>query len=178
MWQEDHTRCRSGVAETGFSYRLTTYKIVGHFFGLSYLNISGNNQVKSSFFRISNISVPCPHAQLRRRTVIKKVWTFFGPLGRDRSQSPTCWFFLVKQIHQSMASERTTRLHSKQYRFFRRKPSVLLPCDPRRTLAGFSGGRMVIVLRVLLKNLYCLECRSGVLWGSSLWSSTTSTTRS
>ena len=26
-----------------------------------------------SFFRISNISVPCPHAQLRGRTVIKKL---------------------------------------------------------------------------------------------------------
>ena len=37
------------VAETGFSHRLTTYKIVGHLFGLSYLNISGNNQVKIVF---------------------------------------------------------------------------------------------------------------------------------
>ena len=38
------------VAETGFSHRLTAYKIVGHFFGLPYLNISGNNQVENSFF--------------------------------------------------------------------------------------------------------------------------------
>ena len=37
---------------------------------------SGNNQVENSFFRISNISVPCPHAQLRCRTVSKKLWTF------------------------------------------------------------------------------------------------------
>ena len=64
---------------------------------------------KIVFFRISNISVPCPHAQLRGRTVIKKLWTFFGPWGRDRSQSPPCWIFRVKQIHQSTASERTTR---------------------------------------------------------------------
>ena len=40
----------SPVAETGFSHRLTAYKIVGHFFGLSYLNISGDNQVENSFF--------------------------------------------------------------------------------------------------------------------------------
>ena len=101
------------VAETGFSHRLTAYKIVGHFFGLSYRKISGSNQVKNSFFRISNISVPCLHAQLRVRgcTVIinKKLWTFFGPWRRDRSQSPPCWIFRVKQIHPSTASERMTR---------------------------------------------------------------------
>ena len=93
------------VAETGFSHRLTAYKIVGHFFRLSYREISGHNQVKNS-----NISVPCPHAQVRGRTVIKKLWTFFGPSGRDRSQSPPCWIFRVKQIHQSTASEKATRL--------------------------------------------------------------------
>ena len=96
------------AAETGFSHRFTAYKIVGHFFGLSYRKISGSNQVKNSFFRISNISVPCPHAQLRGRTVIQKLWTFFGPWGRDRSQSPPCWIFRVKQMHPSTASERTT----------------------------------------------------------------------
>ena len=58
------------VAETGFSHRLTANKIVGHFFGLSYLKLSGNNQVENIFFRISNISVLCPHARLRGRTVI------------------------------------------------------------------------------------------------------------
>ena len=98
------------LAETGSSHRLTAYKIEGHFFGLSYWKISGNNQVKNSFFRISNISVPCPHAQLRGRTVIEKLWTFFGPWGRDRSQSPPWWIFWVQQIHQSTVSERTTRL--------------------------------------------------------------------
>ena len=66
------------VAETGFSHRLTAYKIVGHLFGLSYRKISRHNQVKNSFVRISNISVPCPHAQLRGRTAIKKVKTFLG----------------------------------------------------------------------------------------------------
>ena len=45
------------------------------------------------FFRINNISVPCPHAQLRGRTGIKMLWTFFGLMGRDRSQSPPCWIF-------------------------------------------------------------------------------------
>ena len=39
-------------------------------------------------------------------------------------------------------------LHSKQYMIFKKNPSVLLPCNPRGTLAGF-----------LLKNLYSLECR-------------------
>ena len=43
------------------------------------------------------------------RTVIKKLWTFFGPWGRDRCQSPPCWIFRVKQMHPSTASERTTR---------------------------------------------------------------------
>ena len=98
------------VAETGFSHRLTAYKIVGYFFGLSYRKISGSNQGKNRFFKISNISVPCPHAQLKGRTVIKKLWTFFGPWGRDRSQSPPCWIFRVKQIYPSTATERTTRL--------------------------------------------------------------------
>ena len=82
---------------------------MGHFFGLSYREISGSNQVKNSFFRISNISVPCPHAQLRGGTVNKKLWTFFGPWGRDRSQSPPRCIFRVKQIYPSTASARTTR---------------------------------------------------------------------
>ena len=43
-------------------------------------------------------------------SIIKKLWTFFGPWGRDRSQSPPCWIFRVKQIDPSMASEKTTRL--------------------------------------------------------------------
>ena len=97
------------VTKTGFSHRLTAYKIVGHFFGMPYRKISGHNQVENIYFRISNILVPCLHAQLRDRTVIKKLWTFLGPWGRDRSQSPSCGIFRVKQIHQSTASERTTR---------------------------------------------------------------------
>ena len=92
------------VAETGFSLKLTAYKIVGHFFGLSYRKISGSNQVKNCFFRIINISVPCLHAQLRSGTVIKKLWTFFRTRGRDHSRSPPCWIFRVKQIHPSTAS--------------------------------------------------------------------------
>ena len=100
------------VAETGFSHRLNVYKIIRLFFGLSYLNISVNNQVENSFFfRISNISVPCPHAELRGRTIIKKLWIFSRPWGRHHSKSPPCLIFLVKQIHQSTASERTTWLH-------------------------------------------------------------------
>ena len=122
------------VAETGLSHRFTAYKIVGHFFELSYRKISGSDQVKNSsflkrsfvlalvllanpnkyvytknsFFRISNILVPCPDAQLRGRTVIKKLWTIFGSWGRDRFQSPPCWIFWVKLVHPSTTSERTT----------------------------------------------------------------------
>ena len=88
---------------------LTAYKIVGHCFGLSYRKISGSNQGENIFFRISNISVPCPHAQLRGCTVIKKLWTFFWPGGRDRFQSPPYWIFRVNQIHPPTTSERTTR---------------------------------------------------------------------
>ena len=39
------------VAGTGFSHRLTAYKIVGHFFGLSHLNISVTYQVENIFFK-------------------------------------------------------------------------------------------------------------------------------
>ena len=97
------------MAETGFSHRLTAYKIVGHFFGLLYRNISAVIRSKIVFFRISNILVPCPHAQLRGRTVIKKLWTFLGPWGRDCSQSPPCCIFRVRQIQPSTTSERTAR---------------------------------------------------------------------
>ena len=38
-------------------------------------------------------------------------------------------------------------INTKQYRFFEKKPSVLLPCNPRRTLQGFPWGCMVIVLK-------------------------------
>ena len=44
--QPTHTREIAPVAETGFSHRLTVYKIVGYFFVLSYRNITGNNQVE------------------------------------------------------------------------------------------------------------------------------------
>ena len=36
-------------------------------------------------------------------------------------------------------------VHSKQYRLFKMNPSVLLPCNPRRTLQVFSRGCLVIV---------------------------------
>ena len=78
--------CDAPVAETGFSHRLTAYKIVGYFFGLSYIGkYRGVIRSKIVCFRIRNISVPCPHALLRGRSVIEKLWTFFGHWGRDRS---------------------------------------------------------------------------------------------
>ena len=69
------------MAKTSFSHILTAYKVVGHFFGQSYLNISWNNQVGNTFFRISIISAPCPHAQLRGRTAIKKSYGHVSDLG-------------------------------------------------------------------------------------------------
>ena len=45
-------------------------------------------------------------------------------------------------------------IHSKQYRFFRRNPSVLLPCNPGRT-QGLLGNSTE---GLFSKNLYCLEC--------------------
>ena len=94
------------VTKTGFSHRLTPHKILGHFLK----DLPPNIEVKNIFFRISNISVTCPHAQLTARTVLQNNRHFFGPWVRDRSQSPPCWIFRVKQIHQSTASERATRL--------------------------------------------------------------------
>ena len=58
-------------------------------------------------------------------------------------------------------------LHSKQYGFFRRHPSVLIPCNPWRTLAGFSRGCMDSTRRFFLKNLYCLECSCSL--NCTLW---------
>ena len=53
------------------------------------------------------------------------------------------------RIYPSLPEEIPTFLvtHSKQYRFFSRNLSVLSPCNPRRTLAWFSWGCMVIVLK-------------------------------
>ena len=95
-------------AETGFSHRLTAW---------IYQGIISSKIV---IFTISNISVPCPYAQLWGRTVIKKLSTFFGPGGRDRSQSPPCWSFWVKQIHPSTASERITRLPFMSFQLWHR----------------------------------------------------------
>ena len=41
--------CFSPMAETGFSHKLTAYKIVGYYFWLSYRKISLNNQVENIF---------------------------------------------------------------------------------------------------------------------------------
>ena len=61
---------------------------------------------KIVFFRISNISAPCPHAQLRSRTVIQKLWTFFGPWGSGLLSVTTMLNFSGKA---NTASERTSR---------------------------------------------------------------------
>ena len=54
----------------------------------------------------------------------QRLWTFFGPWGRNRSQSPSCWIFRVKQIHPSTASART-RLEPQNQGRLQRLSSVL-----------------------------------------------------
>ena len=66
-----------------FSHRLTAYKFVGISLDCNIWICLGIIRSKIAFFRISNISVPYLYAQLRGRTVIKKLWSFF--LQRSRS---------------------------------------------------------------------------------------------
>ena len=54
------------MGETGLSHRLTAYKIVGHFYGLSYLKISGNNQVENIFLESVAFQL---HARMRSSEV-------------------------------------------------------------------------------------------------------------
>ena len=66
---------------------------------------------KKVFLRISNISVPCPQAQLRGCTVIKICGHFSDLVVEIALSHLHVEFLRVKRIHQSTASERTTRLH-------------------------------------------------------------------
>ena len=104
--------CRSllaQMAETGVSHRLTTYKIVGHFFGLSYQKISGSNQV--NFFFLESVTFQFhPHMLSLEVAQSLKSYGHFSDPGVGIVLSPRhVGFFRVKQIHPSMASERTTR---------------------------------------------------------------------
>ena len=65
------------VAVTSFSHRLTAYKFVGISLDCNIWICLGIIRSKIAFFRISNISVPYLYAQLRGRTVIKKLRSFF-----------------------------------------------------------------------------------------------------
>ena len=58
-----------------------------------------------------------------------------------------CCIFPYRTQRNTVFLSSSWELHSKQNRFFRRNPSVLLTCSPRRTLAGFSWGCMLIVLK-------------------------------
>ena len=92
------------VAETGFSHRLSLYKIEAHLFGRSYLRLLFEYSGRFFFFRINDISITCPHDQLTGRTVIKKLWIFFGLEVQIALSHRHVDFFRVKQIHQSTAS--------------------------------------------------------------------------
>ena len=88
-------------------HRLPAYKIVEHFFGLSYLNISENNQVEKSFLESVTFQF---HARMLRSHSHSKVMDIFRTLGLGTLSVPPCCIFRVEQIHQSTASERTTRV--------------------------------------------------------------------
>ena len=98
--------------------------------GLSYRKISGSNQGKNSFF-LESVTFQF-HARMLSSEVAQSLKSyghfsyghFFWPWGRDRSQSPPCWIFRVKQIHPSTASERTTR----QYRPLSSQHEILTQC--------------------------------------------------
>ena len=61
------------MAETGLSHRLTAYKIVGHFYGLSYLKISGNNQVENIFLESVTFQF---HARMRSSEVAQSLKSY------------------------------------------------------------------------------------------------------
>ena len=63
--------------------------------------------------RISRISATIPHAELIFRTVIKKLWAFFGlgvEIARSHRYAEKRQFFRVRRIQQSTASLRTSQL--------------------------------------------------------------------
>ena len=61
------------MCETGLSHRLTEYKIVGHFHGLPYLKISGNNQVKNIFLESVTFQF---HARMRSSEVAQSLKSY------------------------------------------------------------------------------------------------------
>ena len=68
------------VAETGFSHRLTAYKIVGHFFGLSYREISLINLVEIVFLESITFQL---HARMLSSEVAQSLKNYghFSDLG-------------------------------------------------------------------------------------------------
>ena len=63
---------------------------------------------KKVFFRISNILSTRSHAQLIFRTVIKKLWTFFGPCGLI-VYVLLWWFLPVAKVTSSCFTWRTAK---------------------------------------------------------------------
>ena len=70
------------VAETGFSHRLTTYKIVGHFFGLSYRKISGSIIIRSKIVFLESVTFQF-HARMLSSEVAQSLKSYghFSDLG-------------------------------------------------------------------------------------------------
>ena len=69
-----------------------------------YLRLGLNNHIGCRFIRGRVLeSATWSYAQLIFRTVIKKLWTCFGPLGRDRSQSQPCLKILIFSVKRKTA---------------------------------------------------------------------------
>ena len=60
------------VGETGLGHRLTAYKIVGHFYGLSYLKISG---IIRSIFFLESVTFQF-HARMRSSEVAQSLKSY------------------------------------------------------------------------------------------------------
>ena len=100
------------MADTGFSHRLTAYKIVGHFFGMSYRKISWNNQVKKVFLESVAFQF---HARMLSSEVAQslKIMNIFRTFGSGSLSVTALLDFSGKAnrgLHQSTASKMTTRL--------------------------------------------------------------------
>ena len=91
---------------------------------------------------------------------------FYVPCIQDRASclKKRCFSSHFEQVWRSCVQ--SGEVYSKQYWFFRRNPSVLIPINPRRTLAGFSWGCMVLVLKGSYTYQLIPQCLSA-LWSES-----------
>ena len=122
--------------------------------------VSEETQQQQKRYTSNEIRAPSPLPMLAQRRwlplcmTIPASWLWVqimcSMLIPNTNKKTRCYpMFIAGQLSAALSEHHATlaRIHSKQYRSFRRSPSVLLPCNPRRTLEGFSWGCMVIVLK-------------------------------